>query len=90
MDLRSLNARVVKQKFPFPFPLIEDCIARLGGCRVFTLLDLKDGFHQIKVHPDTKFLVFATPDGLSTLGYLLAVMRLQRNLRKNCIRSSHI
>jgi len=31
---------------------------------VFTLLDLKDGFHLIKVHPNfTKCFSFATPDG---------------------------
>lgn len=62
VDLRPLNDRVVKQKFPFP--LIEDCMARLGDCEVFTLLDLKDGFHQIRVYEeDTKYLAFATPDG---------------------------
>lgn len=43
VDLRPLNARVHKQKYPFL--LIEDCLARLGNKSVFTLLDLKDGFH---------------------------------------------
>jgi len=47
VDLRPLNNRIVKQKYPFP--IIEDCLARLSGKSVFTLLDLKDGFHQIKV-----------------------------------------
>lgn len=62
VDLRPLNSRVVKQKFPFP--LIEDCLARLGNKKVFTLLDLRDGFHQIKVDSScTKFFAFATPDG---------------------------
>lgn len=62
VDLRPLNARVLKQKYPFP--LIEDCLARLAGKSVFTLLDLKDGFHQIRIHPDsTKYFSFATPDG---------------------------
>ncbi|XP_011859318.1 PREDICTED: uncharacterized protein LOC105556816 [Vollenhovia emeryi] len=62
VDLRPLNSRVVKQKYPFP--LIEDCIANLSNKSVFTLLDLKDGFHQIKVHAeDTKYFAFATPDG---------------------------
>lgn len=62
VDLRPLNARVMKQKYPFP--LIEDCLARLGNKKVFTLLDLRDGFHQIKVHPEyTKYFAFATPDG---------------------------
>lgn len=62
VDLRPLNSRVVKQKYPFP--LIEDCLARLSSKTVFTLLDLKDGFHHIKIHPDfTKYFAFATPDG---------------------------
>lgn len=62
VDLRPLNDRVAKQKYPFP--MIEDCIARLGDSRVFTLLDLRDRFHQIKVHPsDTHYFAFSTPDG---------------------------
>jgi len=62
VDLRPLNKRTIKQKCPFP--AIEDCISRLGGHSVFTLLDLKDGFHNIKLHPDvTKYFAFATPDG---------------------------
>jgi len=62
VDLRPLNERVVKQKYPFP--LIEDCLSRLGNKSVFSLLDLKDGFHQIKLHPDfIKYFAFATPDG---------------------------
>jgi len=62
IDLRPLNARVRKQKFSFP--LIGDCLARLNNKSVFILLELKDGFHQIKVHPEsTKYFSFATPDG---------------------------
>lgn len=62
IDLRPLNNRVIKQKYPFP--LIEDCLSRLGNKSIFTSLDLKDGFHHIKIHPDhTKYFSFATPDG---------------------------
>lgn len=62
VDLRPLNDRVIKQKFPFP--LIENCLARLSNRTVFTLLDLKDSFYQIKLHPDHfKYFSFATPDG---------------------------
>lgn len=61
VDLRPLNERVLKQKYPFP--IIEDCLSRLANKSVFTLLDLKDGF-QIKVHADsTKYFSFATLDG---------------------------
>lgn len=31
---------------------------------MFTLIDLKDGFHQLSIRPEhTKFFSFATPDG---------------------------
>lgn len=60
--MRPLNDRVIKQRYPFP--IIEDCLTRLSGKKIFTLIDLKDGFHNIKIHPDfTKFIAFATPDG---------------------------
>lgn len=62
VDLRPLNSRVIKQKYPFP--VIEDCLSRLANMRVFTLLDLKDSFHQIKVNDNsTQYFAFATPDG---------------------------
>lgn len=62
VDLRPLNQKVLKQKYPFP--LIEDCLSRLSNKSIFTLLDPRDGFHQIRVHPEhTKYFGFATPDG---------------------------
>ena len=62
VDLRPLNRRVIKQRYPFP--AIEDCVSRLGNKSVFTLLDLKDSFHNIKLHPEvTKYFAFATTDG---------------------------
>lgn len=62
VDLRPLKERVVKQKCPFP--LIEDCLSRLSNKTIFTLLDLKDEFHNIKIHPNhTKYFSFATSDG---------------------------
>lgn len=62
VDLRPLNSRVEKQKHPFP--LIEDCLTRLSNKTVFTLLDMRDSFHQIKIHPEyTKYFAFATMDG---------------------------
>lgn len=62
VDLRPLNDRVEKQKFPFP--VIEDILTYLKGKSVFSLIDLKDGFHLLKLHHDhTKYFAFATPDG---------------------------
>ncbi|NEV49187.1 RNA-directed DNA polymerase [Wolbachia pipientis] len=62
IDLRPLNQRVHKQKYPFP--IIEDQLDQLFGKKIFTKLDLKDSFHQLNVHiDDTKFFAFATPCG---------------------------
>ncbi|XP_066597475.1 uncharacterized protein [Prorops nasuta] len=61
VDLRPLNSRVYRQHYPFP--VIEDFLSRLNGKSAFSLLEMKDGFHQIKLHPDsTKYFAFATPD----------------------------
>lgn len=62
VDLRPLNNRISKQKYPFP--MIEDCLAKLGNkYSVFTVLDIKDSFHQTKIHSaDTKYFAFVTPD----------------------------
>lgn len=62
VDLRPLNQRIHPQKYPFP--IIEDHLDKLHGKKIFTKLDLKDGFHQIAIHPDhTKYFSFATPSG---------------------------
>lgn len=82
--MRPLNSRVLKQKFPFP--LIEDCLSRLNDKTVFTLLDLKDGFYNIKLDPEvTKFFAFATPDGQFEytrlpFGFCEAPAKFQRRL----------
>lgn len=53
VDLRPLNVRVHKHKQKYPFPRMEDCLAKLANKKVFTLLDLRDGFHQIAVEKDS-------------------------------------
>lgn len=58
-----LNDKVYR-KSKNSFLIIEDCPLRLGNKTVFTLLDMRDSFHQIEVHPEyTKFFAFAIPDG---------------------------
>ena len=62
LDLRPLNQRISPQKYPFP--IVEDQLDQLYGKEIFTKLDLRDGFHQIEIHPeDTKYFAFATPFG---------------------------
>jgi len=74
--------RIIKQKYSFL--LIEDCLSRLSDKKVFTVLDLKDGFYQINVHPDhTKYFFFVIPDGHSNLkNSLLVIARPRLKFKK--------
>lgn len=46
-DYRALNANTVTDSYPLP--RIDDLLSRLGGCKVFSKLDLRDGYHQLEV-----------------------------------------
>ena len=49
MDYRSLNDVTMKNKCPLP--RIEDLFNRMRGARVFSKIDLRSGYHQMKIWP---------------------------------------
>jgi len=61
-DYRRLNEETILD--PYPFPRIEQIINKFGGSKFFTKIDLKDGFWQVGLTPETrKFTAFVTTDG---------------------------
>lgn len=62
VNYKALNR--VTSRDNYPLPLIDDCLEYASNKRVFTLLDLKSGFHQIRIaESSTKYTSFVTPEG---------------------------
>jgi hypothetical protein len=63
VDYRSLNDVTIKNKYPLP--RIEDLFDQMRGARVFSKIDLRSGYHQMKIRPsDIPKTDFATRYGL--------------------------
>ncbi|GBG66515.1 hypothetical protein CBR_g63097 [Chara braunii] len=50
IDYRGLNAITVKNREPLP--RINGLLDRVQGCRYFSKIDLKSGYHQIAIRPE--------------------------------------
>jgi hypothetical protein len=62
-DYRSLNDVTVKNKYLLP--RIEDLFDQMVGARVFSKIDLRSGYHQMKIRPsDIPKMAFSTQYGL--------------------------
>ena len=47
IDYRELNRVTVRNKYPLP--RIEDLFDQLQGAQVFSKIDLRSGYHQLKI-----------------------------------------
>jgi hypothetical protein len=63
VDYRPLNAATIKNKYPLP--RIDVLFDQLVGAKVFSKIDLRSGYHQIKIRAsDIPKITFSTRYGL--------------------------
>ena len=78
VDMRQANQAIMRRRYPIP--TVDEVLHTMNGSKVFSKLDLKWGYHQLELSPQSReFTTFATPDGLFRYKRFLLVSFLPVN-----------
>jgi hypothetical protein len=69
VDYRSLNGVTMKNKYPLP--RMEDLFDRMRDARVFSKIDLRSGYHQMKIRPSDFFPRWISQPDMDYMSLLL-------------------
>ena len=63
VDMRKANEAIIRERYPIP--TVDEVLQSLNRSTVFSKLDLKWGYHQLELHPDSRSITtFITHCGL--------------------------
>jgi transposase InsO family protein len=85
VDMRRVNQAVLRERHPIP--TTEELLQDMNKSKVFSKFDLKWGYHQLELHPDSRNLTtFVTHTGLYRYKRLLFGISVASEIFQNEIR----